>query len=194
MNAFAVNVKSLIKPGLTFPVDGSNVKIEHVYSDGCADYLTRLWLTHDDWRGTLVICPRCNGAARGLHHAPNLRGLCCVDCLSRLKRIEDNRESRKASRKPTSPNITKVDTPTRTRATQPKISEISENKPAIVSGRQSTPAPGNKSFSKKEKKFPELPATRLHSSATNKKAPSDKVVTHKKAQPAKRRRQVKKAA
>ncbi len=165
MQSFAVNAKSLITPGLTFPADGSNVKVEHVYNDGCADLLTKLWLTHDEYRGTLVICPRCQGASRGLHHAPNRRGLCCVACLSRLKRIEDEREARQTSRKPAKP-VQKSAT---------AISEISENKPANKSGRGSPDLSRKKISANKKGRL----QTEISAVAQN--------ATNKKGQPAKRR-------
>lgn len=166
-----IRAETLFRPGLKFPADGGNLKIDHVYNDGHADLLTKLWLKPpDDPRGKLVICPRCSGACRLLVGAPNNRGLCCTGCLSRLKHIQEQRESWGSSRKRVEKVEISTDKPANKTGSGSKdrpLKKISTTKKGQSPVEISTP--GNKSFSKKEKNFPELPATRLHSSATNKK-------------------------
>jgi hypothetical protein len=91
MQPFVVTAKTLATTVAIWP-DGGLTLIEYTYQDGTCPYLTRIKLTRDAHRGALILCPRCCCAVRGLHFAPNGRGLCCVDCRARALHALDTRE------------------------------------------------------------------------------------------------------
>lgn len=155
MNAYVVTARELSARVTVWPDTGDPVTVSFEYE--C--YCSKTQLVRDHYRGVMILC-RCGCAVRGLVEHPGGRGLICSDCRRKVQAMFDRREAWGSSRKPAAKPVQKSAT---------AISEISENKPAIVSGSGSPDLSRKKISANKKGKF----------SKTS--IPADQIVTRKKA-------------